>query len=97
MITDIFIACILIAIVNWFCSDIGIGLAWFATIGFTLAVLYSVYIWRINHPNYIGILEVNGSPVQYFNPYNYPSQTLNPSAISKPTNYPNYPIYYSLF
>lgn len=100
MITDIFIAFILISIISWFCSDIGVGLAWFATIGFTLTVLYGVYVWRINHPTYIGILEVNGTPIQYFNPYNYPAQTIVPAQTNNPSqtiNPTNKPIYYSLF
>jgi hypothetical protein len=84
IITDIFISIILIAIVNWFCTDIGIGLAWFATAGFFLTVLYGIYSWRISHPNYIGLLEVNGTPLFFLNPYNYPSQTFSPLQTYKP-------------
>lgn len=80
LLTDIFISFVLLSIISWFCSSVGVGLAWFTTIGFTLAVLYAIYDWRIKHPNYVGIIE-SRYPLHFLNPYNYnnASQTLNPS------------------
>jgi len=96
MITDIFVAFILISIISWFCSDIGTGLAWFTTFGFTLAVLYVIYLWRINNPNYIGLIEINGNRSQYYYPYNYSSSTLSPSSTLNPSSTLK-PIYYNFF
>jgi len=100
LITDIFISFILLSIISWFCSSVGVGLAWFTTIGFTLAVLYAIYNWRINHPNYVGIIE-SRYPLYFLNPYNYnysPHMTLIPSQTLNLSNYNSgSPSFYNFF
>lgn len=55
--SDLLISLILIVVVQWFCSKIGMGVAWLITISIAALTFYGLYLWRTNDPLFIKFIE----------------------------------------
>ena len=55
--SDVFISLILIVAVQWFCSNIGMGVAWLIAISLAVINFYALYLWRTNDPLFMKFVE----------------------------------------
>ena len=56
-ISDIMISLFLIVLVQWFCYNNGIAIAWLTTIVLVLIYFVAIYLWRIKNPQFMKIIE----------------------------------------
>jgi hypothetical protein len=55
--TDIFLSIILIVVIQWFCSKIGMGVAWLTIVSISALSFYGLYLWRTHDPVFTKFVE----------------------------------------
>ena len=56
-VSDIMISLFLIVLVQWFCYNNGMAIAWLTTIALVLIHFVAIYLWRIKNPQFMKIIE----------------------------------------
>ena len=56
-ISDVVISVLLVALVQWFCSNIGFALSWLVTIILVIFYFFSIYLFRTKNPVFMQILD----------------------------------------
>ena len=55
-ISDVVISVLLVALVQWFCSNNGFAISWLVTIILVIFYFFSIYLWRTKNPVFMQIL-----------------------------------------
>jgi len=56
-ISDVVISVLLVALVQWFCSNNGFAISWLVTIILVIFYFFSIYLWRTKNPVFMQILD----------------------------------------
>jgi len=56
-IPDVIISVLLVALVQWFCSNNGFAISWLVTIILVICYFSSIYLWRTKDPVFMEIID----------------------------------------
>jgi len=56
-IPDVIISVLLVALVQWFCSNNGFAISWLVTIVLVIFYFSTIYLWRTKDPVFMQILD----------------------------------------